>query len=800
MGGRKKIVVFTLLISGLGLYNRIIQKANVKQLKQLQLSQNIGKLGNPSFKGQARMAVIKGFLRFAGVFHSIQWKTLRSMFCKDNSHTVFVQKSPFSTQFLKKLSARFGYLKQFGFAPNNLSILIILAVLVLPSLAFSDDRKLSPEEEDLLDAPILQLMQTEVVVTSVSKRPELVHKAASAIYVLTEEDIRRSGAVNIMEALRMVPGVLVSKLNQNRYAISIRGFNQRLGSDKLLVLMDGRSIYSPTDAGVFWIGQDTVLEDIERIEVIRGPGAALWGSNAVAGVINIITKSAKKTKGGLLSSGVGSEEQGFGTLRYGGELDNGINFRVYGKYRDRDDGIAANGNDAFDDKQIGQGGFRTDWDINKRDNFTLQGDYYRLNSDLDFTSRFVSLAAGSAPFQGTNVQEGANVLSRWTRTLDDASSYQLQFYYDRLKRKSGVPFDNVVDQFDIDFQHNFSFLKTHNFSWGLNYRFIKYDLENTNIIENNRSNSNLASLFLHDEIQLIPDELSLILGIKIENNSFTGFEFQPSVRTAWNPSPNHTLWAAFSRAVRLPTVSDENITVNNALVPPGVIFPGANPTLILQVPNREMKAEELLAYELGYRAKINDKLNFDITAYYFDYDNLIGSNSAGSSFTFLPGPPNVVASVNDNSLKGEVYGVELSGQWQVLPNWRLSGSYTFADIQLHVFPGAPVDGSVGFEAEKEPNHIFTIRSYLNLPHNLEFDTFFYYVSDRETSTPPVGAFMPIPEYGRLDVRLGWQPMKNVDLSLSAQNLLDDSHPELSELLEVSSETQRSYYLKATLKF
>jgi iron complex outermembrane recepter protein len=749
------------------------------------------------------MTWIRGFRGFDNIFRSGRQLALQSGFRR--LYSLKIQKTISHTHKDPKqnISASPRHLKPFDFRSLCLSGFIICLAFMCPNPAFSDEKKLSQEEEEILDGmSFIELMQTEVIVTSVSKRPEPLHKTASAIYVLTQEDIRRSGAVNIMEALRMVPGVLVSKLNQNRYAISIRGFNQRLGSDKLLVLMDGRSIYSPVQAGVFWIGQDTVLEDIERIEVIRGPGAALWGSNAVAGVINIITKSAGKTQGGLVAGGVGTEENGFGTVRYGGKLENGLNYRVYGKYRARDEGIAANGNDSFDSKQMGQGGFRTDWQINKQDQLTMQGDYYRLNSDLDFTSRFISLSAGSAPFQGTNVQEGANFLTRLQHTFDDASSYQLQVYYDRLKRKSGVPFDNVVDQLDIDFQHNFLFANVHNFSWGLNYRYTYFDLETTNIIQNNKDDSHLASLFLHDEIELIPEELSLILGSKFEYNVFTGLEIQPNARVAWNPHPNHTVWVAFSRAVRLPTISDENVMINRILIPAPGIFGTGNPTLFQQIPNTGTKAEVLLAYELGYRVKASEKLSFDVTAYYFDYDNLLQFNNRAPSF-FLPGPPaptgfhDVLPVTNDNSVEGEIYGVEVSGQWQVLRNWRLSGSYTFAEIQLHAFPGAPIDPSVfnsqgDFEAEGEPNHIFNIRSYLNLPHNLELDTFYYYVSKNTSRS--------IPEYGRLDVRLGWQPMKNVDLSFVAQNLLDKSHPELNELLEVSSETQRSYYIKATLKF
>jgi iron complex outermembrane receptor protein len=763
---------------------------------------------------------IKVLLELGKIFKSARSSDLQGGSCRLHPHKK--QKSVFhpSENSAEEIFVNIGCLiKPLNFRIICLSGFVFFMAFVCPNPAFSDEKGVTPQEESkIFDMGFKALM--DLPVTTPTKKPESRHKAASAVYVLTQEDIRRSGAVNIMEALRMVPGVLVSKINQNRYAISIRGFNRRLGSDKLLVLMDGRSIYSPVSSGVFWIGQDTVLEDIERIEVIRGPGAALWGSNAVAGVINIITKSAGKTQGGLVAGGVGTEERGFGTLRYGGklggksdekvfdgEVENELNYRVYAKYRDRDDGKSADAgqgsNQSYDDKQIGQGGFRTDWQINSKDNLTTQGDYYRLNSGLDFTSRFVSIEAGSKRFLGPNVQQGGNFLTRWNHKIDDSSSYQLQFYYDHLKRKSAVPFDTIVDQYDIDFQHNFSFdtfEKNHDFSWGLNYRYVHFDRERSNIVQISRQETHLASLFLHDEIQLMP-ELSLILGTKVEYNVFTGFEFQPNVRTAWNPHPDHTIWAAFSRAVRLPNLSEEDFRINRILLDPG--FLTANPTLVQEVNDGRTDAEVLLAYELGYRIKASEKLNFDLTAYYFDYKNLIELNEGIPTQFFQPGPStptgfhDIFPVFHDNSLEGEVFGAELSGQWEVLKNWRLSGSYTFAEIQLNPTTATIDRGSFNadgdIEAEGEPQHIFNIRSYLSFPaYNLEFDTFYYYVSKNKSRS--------IPEYGRLDVRLGLHPMKNVDLSFVAQNLLDKSHPELNELLEEASETQRSYYLKATLKF
>ena len=648
-----------------------------------------------------------------------------------------------------------------------------LFVLIPEQEAHSNNTAgLSEEQLEILSKDIKELMQTEVIVTSVSKRPQLLHETASAVYVVTAEDIRRTGAVNIMEALRIVPGVQVSKINQNRYAISIRGFNRRLGSDKLLVLMDGRTVYSPSASGVFWIGQDTVLEDIDRIEVIRGPGASLWGSNAVAGVINIITKKSPETLGGLISGGSGTEESGFATLRYGGKIAKDFSFRFYGKYRDRDTGKKTNGLKAIDDKQMAQGGFRSDWQINSRDDLTLQGDYYNLDAGLDFTSRFVSLTTGSLPFQGGTIQKGANFLSRWSRKIDDSSSFQFQAYYDRLNRSSILPFDNTVDQVDLDFQHNFLIGKKHNFLWGLSYRFTFFDFEETSIIRLPNKTTNLFGIFFHDEITLIPEYLNLIFGLKLEHNEFSGFEFQPNIRMTWTLDSKHTIWGAVSRAVRTPSYTEELQFANRILIP------GTPPLLIRENNDGRTDAEKLLAYEMGYRFKPTKKLNFDLTGYIFDYSQIIENVSTGA---IVPeGSVLVFETFNDNVLEGEVFGVELSAQWQPLENWRLSGSYTFTKIDLRptetglVFPQS-ISSEGDLDAEGEPDHVFNVRSYLNLPYNLEFDSLFYFVSENSTRN--------VPSYSRVDLRLGWQPTKKFELSLVGQNILDDSHLELNELLE-----------------
>jgi len=659
---------------------------------------------------------------------------------------------------------------------------------------------------DVLAMDLHQLMQMDVVVTSVSKRPQKLHETASAIFVVTQEDIRRTGAVNLMEALRIVPGLLVSKINQNVFAISVRGFNRGSGSDKLLVLIDGRSVYSPVsnglNKGVQWVVQDVVLEDVDRIEVIRGPGAALWGSNAVAGVINIITKSSAETQGVLAATGAGTEERAFGTLRYGGKVGEKLFYRVYGKYRDRDEGELADGSEGVDDKQMAQAGFRSDVQINPADHLTLQGDYYDMDAGLDLKNRFISPSPvpTSGPFQGIDNKKGGNLLSRWTRELDAESSFKLQAYYDYVETDIDLPFHSVGHQADVEFQHNFLLGDRQNFSWGMDYRFVNYKFDKSEIVLGpGETSSHLFGAFVHDEIALIPKRWNLILGVKLEDNEFSGFEYQPNVRTVWTPNESHTLWAAFSRAVRIPNALEEEGEFNRVSFP--INFPPVNPddfAISREKNDGRTDAEELLAYEAGYKYQAPSKnWGFDIAAYYFDYDNLIEFVVDSFTPSFDPNIPWERIVANDNVMEGEIYGVELGARWQVHKNWLLALGYTYQHTDFR-----PINGAVNFASgtdpspdvvlNGEPRHIFNARSYIQLPNDFELDTMFYYVDENTARN--------IPSYERLDVRLGWRPAKEFELSLVGQNLLDPSHPELNELVERDTETERSFYAKATFRF
>lgn len=571
-------------------------------------------------------------------------------------------------------------------------------------------------------------------VTSVSKRPEKFSEAASAVQVITQEDIHRSGATSLPEALRLASNLEVAQVDSRQWAISARGFNSTT-SNKLLVLIDGRAVYTPLYAGVFWDVQDTLLEDIDRIEVISGPGGTLWGANAVNGVINVITKSAKETPGVLISGGGGSELRGFGGFRYGGALATNIHYRVYGKYFDRDGAVFANGRDATNQWNMGQGGFRVDWDASEANLLTAQGDFYK--------------GAIAQPNTDDVSVEGSNVLGRWTRAFSEDSSLKLQLYYDRTRRLIPRTFAEDLDTYDLDLQHRFPLGERHDLLWGLGYRLMDDDVGNSAALAflPARVTRQLFSGFLQDEITLVPDRLRLMLGSKIEHNDYTGFEFQPSARLAWTINSRQTLWTAISRAVRSPSRIDREL-----------FSPGVPPYLIQGGP--DFTSEELLAYELGYRIQPHSRLALSAAAFFHDY--------AGLRSLERVAPPSAFPIVIANGLNGESYGAELTADYRPTEWWRLRAGYTHLQIQIRPEPGS-TDTARGSGEARDPNHLFSIRSSMDLPGRLALDAGLRYVSHIANQS--------VPAYTELDARLAWKATRNLELSVVGQNLLHPRHAE-----------------------
>ena len=616
-----------------------------------------------------------------------------------------------------------------------------------------------------------------VEITSVAKKEQRLAETAAAIYVISAEEIRRSGATSIPEALRLAPGVTVSRINANQWSIGVRGFGTEL-SRSVLVLIDGRSVYTPLFAGVYWDVQDTMLEDIERIEVIRGPGGTIWGANAVNGVINIITKSAAETQGLLATTGGGSEEKAFGGLRYGGKIGKNFSFRIYGKGFRRDAQFTPHASD-FDDWQKGQGGFRGDWDLSKTDNVTIQGDIYQGH-----VGQRQRVSSFSAPFS-TLVQRdtdvsGMNLLGRWRRTVSEASDITLQAYYDRTFRRE-ARFEERRNTVDLDFQHRYRIMPGQELIWGLGYRFTRGDTESlpTVMIRPRDRSDHLFSAFVQDEISFFEDRLRLTIGSKFEHNDYSGFEFQPSARVLWKPAEQHSVWGAISRAVRTPTRVDEDIAVSDAPNP-------ALPLFARILGNKNFESEKILAYEIGYRMQPASRLFFDVTAFYNRYNDL---QSAELGTPFVEAASRLIFPFQfDNKLKAEGYGIEFATDWRWLDWWHWRLSYSHLHLNLTKKRGSADLATEQTTEGSSPQNQVGLTSLIDLPGNFQLDGIFRYVDS--LSAQNVG------RYFNLDLRLGWQATKNVELSVVAQNLLAGHHAEWSG----GTKIQRGIYTKATLRW
>ncbi len=667
---------------------------------------------------------------------------------------------------------------------RTLANCVLICLLVI---WFNAANSLGDQDSDLFYLKNLSISQlSSLEVTTVSKQEEKMADADAAIYVITSEDIRRSGITSIPELLRMVPGMQVAHIDANKWAISSRGFNAWY-ANKLLVLMDGRSIYTPLFSGVYWDSQDTLLDDIDRIEVIRGPGATLWGANAVNGVINIITKNAKDTQGGLLKAGGGNLEQGFGALRYGGRIGENGWYRAYAKYFNRDGFKTSTGHDSKDEWDMGRAGFRMDLEPSLKDGFTLQGDIFTGKTHDRFKTT-IGLPDKLLNGKVSSDLNGGNILGRWHHHLSKDSKFTLQLYYDRTKRNS-VYMKETRDTFDIDIQHSFRLFSRHNILWGAEYRFTHDDIPHTDVLYFNPESrsDNLYSAFIQDRISIIKDRFDLTLGTKLEHNDYSGFEVQPSIRLRFKPDRYQTLWAAVSRAVRTPSRADHDLNfVLHRFDVAGV------KKIVLLEGNSHFKPEKLIAYEIGYRLVPKRRFSFDVAAFYNVYHDIRTTTFVGkeAETPFFGKDVHVLPIKIINRYHEDSYGVELSTTFGLTDWWKTSFSYSWLKLHIHshrlVLSREISEGTI-------PTNQFSLRSYMDLPHNLQLDTMFFYVDDLPD--------MDVPSYSRLDIRLGWTPIKNLSLSLKLQNLLDNRHPEYMSIDKLrASEVPRSFYGKVTWHF
>ena len=636
---------------------------------------------------------------------------------------------------------------------------------------------------DYFELSLEQLL--EVKVHSASKKEEPVANAAAAVYVVTNEDIIRSGVTTIPDAMRMVPGIQVARIDTNSWAISIRGFNSGL-ANKLLVLIDGRTIYNPVFGGVLWEAHNLMLEDVERIEVVRGPGGALWGANAVNGVINIVTKHTNDTLGNLTSAAYGNEEQGTLSSRQGGTFgDNGA-YRVYAKVFKQDSSrkplTASSGGkqDTYDEWDGFRTGFRADW----ADQFTLEGDAYR--TDTEQLRPHYSLVAPYAPIKQQLIRyEGVNLLGRWIDKHQDGSQLSIQTYVDWTRRDE--PFNFIDDRFtyDLDTQYNFAPLGAHDMIAGAGFRYLADDEqgdENTSFSPQKRKNS-LYSAFLQDKITLAPEAWFLILGAKFEHNEFSGFEFQPNARLQWHPNQEQTLWASVSRAVRTPTPIEEDVTSTV------VVIPNIRAAI---VPNDDFKSEELTAFELGYRHQLTAHLSLDLAAFYNDYQHLATSTAEAKNVTLVNNgidPPHFLIPFQfTNDMTGTSEGFEAAISWTIHPDLKLSANYSYLHISLEALD--PTQES----AEKlSPEHQAGLKVFWNISNNWTLDTTTTYVDDLPASE--------VDSYVRLDINLGTQISKALRFNVVGQNLIESAHREFGDINDINAaEIERSLFAKLTWQF
>jgi iron complex outermembrane receptor protein len=607
---------------------------------------------------------------------------------------------------------------------------VLCACFVAPVGARADQQLLA---QDLKRLSLEELAELDII--SAARRAERLTDVPAAVTIITDEYIRRSGASTLAEAMRLAGVLDVARVHGNSWAVSARGFTITT-ANKLLVLIDGRTVYSPLSSGTFWDAQDLILTDIDRIEIVRGPGGSTWGANAVNGVINVITKPAAATRGTFVGLGAGSVDHFIASIRHGGRLGASGSYRVYGKYRDRGPLFLASGPSAEDSQQFGQGGVRLESGLAGANQWFVQGDVYRGVEGL--------LSRDDADIAG------GNVLGRWTRRFSNAE-FQGQVYYDRTFRHVPQQFQERRNTFDIEALHRLRSGGRHEFVVGGNVRVTHgRDIGSAGFrfVPEERTNA-LVSAFVQDDIVLRPDRVFLRVGSKFERNDFTGLEVQPAVRVRVSPGPRQMVWAAVSRAVRLPTRFDTDLQLVNPL------------TGTVTLTGREdFDSESVVAYEGGYRLRPHARAAFDVSVFANRYDDLRSVE-----------PPSVAGepSVLGNLQNAFTSGVELIAVVQPHDRWRVRTTYAYLHSEFSLDPGSR-DPFGGANEANDPSHQLSLWSFVDLPLGFQLDALARLVGRRPSP--------PVDRYAELDLRGGWTVRPGWDLSIIGQNLLHARHAEL----------------------
>jgi iron complex outermembrane receptor protein len=620
------------------------------------------------------------------------------------------------------------------------------------------------EQKNLADLSLEELLSIKV--TSVSKRSQSVAQSAAAVFVITEDDIRRSGLTTIPELLRLAPGVNVAQIDVSTWAISIRGYNG-VWANKLLVLIDGRSIYTSDFGNVDWGAVDTLIEDIDRIEIIRGPGATLWGSNAVNGIINIITRTASSDPGGLAIAGAGTQERAFGAVRYAGTGGDSLSYRVFMKHVNRE-GVVAKPTtlEQFDgDRKQDLFGGRLEWKWSSKDTLTLRsegsaGRDNRAGSVLNLTPPF------SVFLQRPVDRKSGFVMADWSRKRSEDSERLLRFYYDRKSNPRIDGANSISDTLSLEFQENALLRERHRIVWGLGFRdWINHTTERLqrSFVPAN-FDAQLLTGFIQDDFEIRANRLHVIAGVKVEHNTFSSsrIEAQPTLRTIWTPGRQHSIWASVSRALREPTREDQHIVVTLAA------FPGAGGTvttpMVFGVPTGE--AESLIAYESGYRFQRSKKFSFDLAGFYGDYNGIVGHRRGVAYLDKEPVPHLVLPEYHQRVFDSQSYGGEAWSSLEITPRWKVSGSYSLVRVMARMRPGLGVLEAP--HSNRTPEHQGFVQSSLRLGP-ISVDTTLFRVGAIRT--------VNVDAYNRLDARVGWLIRNRFEFSIAGQNLTAARHVE-----------------------